>query len=350
MGMTKIEWTQGIDGSAGFTWNPLRARHGGSVGHYCEMVSPGCAHCYASAMQRRFKMPAYVAGQRRGAVETFLDERVLVAPLAWRKPRMVFVASMTDLFGEWVDDATIDKVFAVMALTPQHTYQVLTKRAERMADYVNDPMRCIRWGRATGELLLANPGGNHGGSSFCDGVHHNIWMGCSVEDQQRANERIPHLLRTPAAVRFISVEPLLGPINIEGACWKHGMDRVANGYQEDAAYRARAARPLRSLDWVIVGCESNGSRVGRLNGARSPTEPHSEDIWRNWAGQIVAQCHLASAAAFVKQVPVNGRVSKDPAEWPEDLRVREWPQMKHVQRDAATAGRQGEKSYGLRVP
>src|SRR3990167_1499279 len=123
---TGIEWTDA-------TWNPIRARNKDTdgVGHFCEHVSEGCRNCYAERMQPRFGNPIRYAAQDREKVELFLDEEVLTAPLRWRKPRMIFVCSMTDLFADFVPDDWIDRVFDVMLQT-DHKYQVLTKRAERM--------------------------------------------------------------------------------------------------------------------------------------------------------------------------------------------------------------------------
>ena len=119
---TSIEWTRGRDGSPGATWNPVRARTAnGTIGWHCEIVTPGCERCYAQAINKRLGTGLqYLRNRER--VETFLDEKMLLAPLRWRKPRMIFVGSMTDLFGDWVTDEMLDRVFAVMALCPQHTF------------------------------------------------------------------------------------------------------------------------------------------------------------------------------------------------------------------------------------
>src|SRR5687768_10794037 len=119
MTTTKIEWTRNSDGSAGKSWNPIRARNleTGGVGHYCEKVSPGCANCYAARMQPRFKNKIRYNAADRDKVELFLDGDVLREPLRWRKPQNVFVCSMTDLFGYFVPDEWIDRIFAVMSLT-----------------------------------------------------------------------------------------------------------------------------------------------------------------------------------------------------------------------------------------
>jgi protein gp37 len=188
-------------------------------------------------------------------------EHILTAPLRWKKPRTIFVNSMGDLFHcphEW-----IDQVFAVMALAPQHTFQVLTKRAERMRGYMNHPRR--RFIVEKTARILHNQGGTlpqHAIAYFtsCPAPLPHVWLGVSVEDQKRADERIPDLLHTPAAVRFISAEPLLGSIDLQGA--------------------------VPALDWVIVGGESGP-------GAR-PMHP-------DWARSIRDQCGAAGVPFFFKQ-------------------------------------------------
>ena len=137
---TTIEWCRGEDGRLGATWNPIRARNleTDGIGHYCVHVSEGCRNCYAERMQPRFRNFTRYAVQDRGKIELFLHDDALTQPLRWRKPRHVFVCSMTDLFLDDHADEWIDRVFAVMALCPQHTFQVLTKRPERMRKHMRD--------------------------------------------------------------------------------------------------------------------------------------------------------------------------------------------------------------------
>ena len=187
MAKTAIEWTDA-------TWNPVTG---------CTKVSPGCAHCYAERMTLRFKRgPAYLPG----VAEIQLHHDRLEHPRRWRKPRRVFICSMSDLFHEEVPDDFIARVLEVCRETPQHTYQVLTKRADRMADWM--------------ELQ----------GYYQHGLPANIWLGVSVENQYWADRRIPTLLETEAHVRFLSCEPLLKPLDL-------------------ASY-------LPGLQWVIVGGES----------------------------------------------------------------------------------------------
>lgn len=187
MNHTKIEWTER-------TWNPVTG---------CTKVSPGCDNCYAETIANRF------AGSKAfpNGFDVTLHEDRLTQPLRWRKPATVFVNSMSDLFHADIPDDFIVDVFAVMQATPQHTYQVLTKRPGRMRSLLNSPtfVRRVVWGALaiTGEADVAEtiPG-------------RNIWLGVSVEDQKWADVRIPALLGTPAAVRFLSCEPLLGPVDL----------------------------------------------------------------------------------------------------------------------------------------
>ena len=219
---TDIEWTDE-------TWNPVTG---------CTKVSPGCDHCYAERVTERFHGP--------GSFErVVLHPDRLDKPLRWRKPRKVFVNSMSDLFHEQVPDTFIGLVWQVMAETPQHTYQILTKRHARMRSFLNrwpDPLP-------------------------------NVWLGVSVEDQKWADIRIPALLDTPAAVRFLSCEPLLGAVSLTR--WLHGGFGVAG--------------PWPDLDWVIVGGESGpGARPMRPDWARSlRDECEAADVpflFKQWGG------------------------------------------------------------------
>lgn len=255
--MTKIEWTQ-RPGTTGETWNPIRARNKetGGVGHFCTKVSAGCQNCYAAEFQKRFKNPVRYAAQDAGQVELFLDEKVLMKPLRWKKPRTVFVCSMTDLFYEGHCDYFIRMVWGVMALCPQHTFIVLTKRTDRMLDALeqskDETARNIGW-------LLDDADTAFSQIMNTQFPLPNVWLGVSVEDQKTADERIPALLKTHAAVRFLSVEPLLGQIDLTD---------------------------IAALDWVIVGGESG-------HNAR-PMHP-------DWARLLRDQCKAAGVPFFFKQ-------------------------------------------------
>lgn len=258
--MTKIEWTKE-------TWNPI-------VG--CSVVSPGCTNCYAMRQALRLsKNPAtpHYAGtvemSRGGPVWTgkvaLASDKVLTAPLRRRKPTMYFVNSMGDLFHEDVPDDWIDQVFAVMALAPQHTFQVLTKRAGRMREYMDAEHKV-----AAQMLEFCKKGQAPLPGTFRWPLP-NVWLGVSAEDQARADERIPHLLATPAAIRFVSAEPLLGQVDLTRQLYEH-------------ATGLRTATP--NLDWIIVGGESG-------KGAR-PMHP-------DWARSIRDQCAAAGVPFFFKQ-------------------------------------------------
>jgi protein gp37 len=263
--MTKIQWTNE-------TWNPL-------VG--CSLASPGCTSCYAmnEAWRKSFnaKTPQYkgvvqqVKGRAVWTGQVNLVEHKLLDPLGWRRPRMVFVNSMSDLFHESVPDEWIERIFAVMALSPQNTFQVLTKRAERMRQWFANPDRADHVGLA----MLAIAGTLPHGHRRVPWPLPNVWLGVSAERQREADERIPHLLSARATVRFVSLEPLLGPIDLM------------------AIRRTRAEGFMRPLDgrfnrlnWVICGGESGKD-------AR-PMHP-------DWARSLRDQCAAAEVPFFFKQ-------------------------------------------------
>lgn len=303
---SKIEWTDA-------TWNPLRAREKatGKVGWHCELYGPGCAHCYAQRINGR----GLIIGtglpytrSSRDQVETFVDYPTLIAPLHWKKRRMVFVCSMTDLFGEWVSDEQIVQVFAVMYECQWHTFQVLTKRADRMQRFLTSPH--VREEIATAAYALAlqrKPeiaelvSRDDTLGDVCDSwPFDHVWLGISAEDQERFDERAEHLSRTPAAVRFISYEPALGPIDAEkylqpGRCQSRQPDSgIRCGLPEGHDGHAHTVliptgAPWYRVDhisWVIVGGESGP-------GAR-PMHPQ-------WARDIRDQCQAAGVPFFFKQ-------------------------------------------------
>jgi protein gp37 len=308
-GKSNIEWCTD-------TWNPI-------VG--CTIVSPGCTNCYAmkwahSGMKAIKHYDGTTKVVNGHAIWTGLvrqaPEHILMAPLKWKKPRRIFVNSMSDLFHEDVPDEWIDMVFAVMALSPQHIFQVLTKRSKRMREYAStdsgkawNDLRA-RWFRAATSKCPdgAVPLDFLVGNAFRRYPLPNVWLGVSCEDQKRADERIPDLLATPAAVRFVSAEPLLGPIDFS----RHIEIRMPSLYS-----------PVEvNLDWIIVGGESGpGSRPFNLA----------------WGRSIIAQCKAAGVPVFMKQVgadpftndnlymTLKDRKGGDPLEWPEDLRVRQMP-------------------------
>jgi protein gp37 len=345
--VTDIEWTD-------VSWNPVRG---------CSLVSAGCAHCYAMKQAHRFSGPGkpYEGLTELGPqgprwtgkiklVPELLDE-----PLGWKKPRRVFVNSMSDLFHEDVPEEFINRVWAEMCIADWHVYQILTKRPQRMLDFLtrND------W-QLVGSIVASRSqeaayralARKRAGFKVCE----HVWLGVSVEDQKTADERIPLLLQTPAAVRWISLEPMLGPVDI--SCYLQPPAHISGrhvrlGRGEWIIDADGAHLMWRGLDWVVVGGESGpGARLCDVA----------------WIRSIVRQCRAAGVPVFVKQLgsqprgwcvdrlhgdepesayqrdhcgwyeaseipkPCAGRClvlydkkGGDPSEWPEGLRVREWP-------------------------
>lgn len=280
-----IEWTDA-------TWNPITG---------CTLVDHGCDNCYAAqlAATRLKHHPSRAGLTRKNAAgvakftgEVRFNEQWLDQPLRWTRPRRFFVCAHGDLFHESVPDAWIDHIFAVMALAPQHTFQVLTKRPERarryMAALLSEYDQMVGWSvrfrdaaRKSGALL--------GDMTALRGTTwplSNAWIGTSISDQASADARIPELLACPAAIRFVSAEPLLGPVNLRRlriAPDHHTMIDALDGY-------AIADKPgsvqHTMLDWVICGGESGP-------GAR-PMHP-------DWARSLRDQCVAAGVPFFFKQ-------------------------------------------------
>lgn len=240
---TKIEWTDR-------TWNPVSG---------CTKVSPGCAHCYAERIVNRF--------HGAGAFDQVLVKpHKLDEPLHWKKPARIFVNSMSDLFHDDVPDNFIAHVFSTMARCPQHTFQILTKRPSRMKQWFE-----------SGHIEYLGPNANMtrvqklvGCGTTINWPLPNVWLGVSVENQHFADERIPILLDTPAAVRFVSYEPALGPVDFRP--FLHGLSRVSN----------HGAR----ITWLICGGESG---------------PHARPMHPDWARAARDQCQAAGVPFFFKQ-------------------------------------------------
>ena len=315
---TGIAWTDA-------TWNPVRG---------CSRVSRGCEHCYAEGVARRFSGPGMPyeglvrltpegkpKAQWNGTVRLVPEH--LADPLRWTKPRRVFVNSMSDLFHEALSFDDVARVFAVMIASPAHSFQVLTKRPARMREFM-----------ATCDLRVESAGRDLAREIEACHVNNdepwppaNVWLGVSVEDQRAADERIPVLLDTPAAVRWVSYEPAIGPVDWPSlgviapsrGTWTHG-----------GTYEVRSG-----LHWIVVGGESG---------------PSARPFAIEWASRTIAQCRTAGVPAFVKQLGAltvteerpglepgtwgwsfprwADRKGGDPAEWPADLRVREFPQVR----------------------
>lgn len=311
--MSKIEWTER-------TWNPI-------VG--CAVVSPGCKNCYAMRSAHRMganpSTPHY-AGMTRvvndkpvWTGEMRLHAPSIVLPLKRKAPTVWFVNSMSDLFAEGVLDDWLDRIFAVMAMSPWHTYQVLTKRPDRMRAYLTDPTLAGRLARAIHALQLGRYGrldpvppqaearimidvqgapiayawGGGRDGATADYLRPwplpNVWLGVSTEDQVRAKERIPVLLATPAAVRWISAEPLLSGIdltNVTGGTETSGI--LAHNALTGTLYRPNKGDLSTGprLDWVVVGGESG---------------PDARPMHPGWARQLRDQCAAAGVPFFFKQ-------------------------------------------------
>lgn len=327
MATTTIEWTASIDPvmgkvTPGKTWSPIRARvrqnaaeiarakgyaslvqiaekMAGHVGPHCEHHSPGCDRCYSESNNARC-LPANGTGlpfdrRSRDLVDIFLDEKILIQPLTWKTPVKIFAENQSDLFAEWVPDETIEKVFAVIALCP-HTFQILTKDAERMYDFFADEHRWLYIEGQAQQLYQRFIETDEDPSMWLSvhGPLDNCWLGVSVETQEYAAKRIPWLLRTPAAIRFISAEPLLDEIDI---------------YQ----YLGGSRNPIgpayggRGLDWLITGSESG-------KGARGCD--------KQWVRRLRDQCVAANVPFFYKQKVVKGRKISLP-----ELDGRKWAEF-----------------------
>lgn len=265
--MTNIEWAKNEDGSKGKTWNPIRARHKetGKVGWYCEHVHEGCTICYAEAQNktgaRGGTCLAYKPGHRKD-VDIFLDEKTLLAPLKWRKPQRIFVCSMTDLFGNWVRGDWLDRIFAIMALCPQHTFIILTKRPLNMRTYLSDTKKVRGIVLSAAWTMLGKlPKYKHENVMERPFPLPNVWGLVSCSEQKDADTFIPDLLQTPLVKRGVSLEPLLGPIDLnkiavpDTAAGKY----AGHGYAFSALQREDDLKLFNApahLDWVIVGGES----------------------------------------------------------------------------------------------
>ena len=282
--MTKIEWCRGDDGSEGLSWNPLRAervveREGEMVkvsANHCEHVNEACRFCYAERGNRRLRGLAFKPGHRNDYTFT-LDEEKLLMPLRRKKPTRIFVESMSDAFGEWWPTEFIDKIYAVMALCPQHTFINLSKRPERRREYLDDPETAKRVYGHCWSILGTREGSKikHGGNWRVPFPLPNVIEGTSVSNQREADEFIPILLQTKAALRAVSCEPLLGPIDLTAIRRRH-----AEGFMRPLDGR------FNTLGWVIVGGESGTE-------AR-PMHP-------DWARSLQEQCAAANVPFFFKQ-------------------------------------------------
>lgn len=319
---TSIEWTDE-------TWNPLRG---------CRRISPGCENCYAERQAARpilsgpglpYEGLVTIGKQGPRWTGATAGPDLLDLPLRWKKPRKVFPCSMSDLFFKGHSDEQIAVVFGVMAATPQHTYQVLTKRPERAAAWLNGRGREL-----AAEALRALAMAGKLGMAWVRGPLPmlstwplpNVWIGTSVEDQQRADERLPHLHAVPAAVRFVSYEPALGAVDFRP-------------WLKDCTSCRR-----RTIDWIIVGGESGpGARPFHLEWARDVVRAcqdvgvpvfvkqlgalpvMSEDEWRDASKQRLLNHRARGVPADTVAIRLVNRKGAEPDEWPVELREQEIP-------------------------
>lgn len=258
--MTKIQWTEK-------TWNPVTG---------CTKISPGCKNCYAEPMSKRLAGRfGYLEAPDNFNLTIHIDR--MFTPHGWKKPKMIFVCSMGDLFHEDVPDDYIEEIFGTMIACRRHTFQILTKRPERAAEFMVAAVR--HW----------------------DDPLKHLWFGVSAENQEQADKRIPVLLQIPAAVRFVSVEPMLERVDIpEYQFTKNN----PGGTQPGGSYIIPSKR--EGIDWVICGAESG---------------PGARPMELAWVRGLAIQCIDAKVPFFMKQI-------SNKAPIPEDLMIREYPDVK----------------------
>jgi protein gp37 len=309
--MSTIEWTDE-------TVNPI-------VG--CSKISPGCQNCYAANAAKSPRLQQFPQYQKVAAWDGTVEfvESQMLKVLKWKKPKRIFVCSMADIFHKNVPDEWLDKIFAYMAIANHHTYQILTKRPERMAEYFTVES-ANRVTTLYHQLLKDGVGGKikqDWVERHCTVFQidewwplNNVWLGVSVENQKAADSRIPILLETPAKVRFLSCEPLLGEVNLseylEIDCYVDSMSTPDGSGRID----------IKPINLIIAGGESGpNARVCHVEHLRS----------------LVQQCQEAEVPVFVKQLGKLPLLNNGPykisdrkggifSEFPEDLEVREFPQ------------------------
>lgn len=297
----KISWLN-VPGYIPQTWNPV-------VG--CSKISEGCRNCYAERMANRlaamgtegYDSEAVLGGQWTG--QTVLVKSALQKPLHWKKPRAIFVNSMGDLFHENIDPMHVARVFAVIEQCPQHLFIILTKRAERMARM----MRPENWLRPESIPFK------------------NVWLGVTAENQSAADDRIPHLLRTPAAVRFVSCEPLLGEIEAHIPQGCRSCNHPGNVSLRDTCTRCGGSGREPSVDWMIVGGESGpGARPMNPEWARSLRDQAQEAgvpfFFKQWGDNIVPSAYESFPLQNASIQGKHGGDFIDGRQW------HEWPEKK----------------------
>jgi len=270
---TSIEWVRNPNGTQGETWNPVTG---------CTPVSEGCEHCYAARMAKR--LAGRFGYPKDDPFRVTLHPDRLEEPLGWKKPRKIFVCSMGDLFHPDVPFEYLADVWDTMFDADRHTFMILTKRPERMLLFAN-------WMQEKARRI----------------DYPSVWLGVTAENQRTANERIPLLLGAPAALRFVSVEPMLGPVSLTQLENKHGRYDSLEGCGVDNRNMCQSIPNVygNHLDWVICGAETR-------SGVR-PMDYH-------WGRYLRDECAHVGILFFFKK----GNGGEEP---PEDLRIREWPML-----------------------
>jgi protein gp37 len=309
---SSIEWTD-------LTWNPLRG---------CEKISAGCKHCYAETIAKRFCKPGLpyfgIATEKGWTGNIGFIPSKLAAPFRIKLGRRIFVNSMSDVFHERVKREDIATLFGVMSVLPRHTFQLLTKRpfvAVTWYDWIASAAHELGCQRA---LIAQEHAHEYLSDSFPliaeNGSYlsvpwplSNLHLGVSVENQDVLDCRFLELMLCPAHVRWLSCEPLLGPLDLTDKLGQWSACDCDSNYpvDEDGCCLMCGEDSIQyGVDWVVVGCESG---------------PHRRPCNADWVRSIVDQCRKANVPCFVKQLDLGESVSNKPHEWPEDLRVRMFP-------------------------
>ncbi|MBE3584967.1 MAG: phage Gp37/Gp68 family protein [Thermoanaerobacter sp.] len=294
MGQTRIEWATHV-------WNPVTG---------CNPISEGCRNCYAERFARR--LAGRYGYPKVDPFRVTLHPERVEEPLRWRKPRRVFVCSMGDLFHDNVPDEYIDRVFAAMATAKQHTFLLVTKRPKRMKNYLTDQCRrgeIARW-FSTGAIYRAQVVAS-GYEKRIPWPLPNVWLGVTAENQDRADERIPVLLQIPAAVRFVSVEPMLGPVDLTRIPCPNGCD--------PETYCVRCCHDYNQNDWGTVNSFEEGISWVIAGGE---TGPKARPCHPDWVRSLRDQCQSAGVPFFLKQMHIGGNLVKMP-----ELDGRRWDEL-----------------------
>lgn len=325
---SKIEWTDA-------SWNPIRAKLKAPIerpdpadkslkilvqpwGYHCEKISPGCAHCYAESMNGRL-LPAWGTGleytvPNTELVDFYLDEQVLTEPLRWKKPRTIFPCSMTDGFGSWVPDSFLDRMLAVAALTPRHRYLFLTKRADRMREYLSGGERHTPIIDAMNALGIVPER-----IAAIRWPLPNVMFGCSVENQEYANKRRESMRQLAEAgwSTFASYEPALGPV--DWTRWSFLRWAIFGGESGPGARPCDAQWGRNAVrQWRAAGTKAFVKQMGSVPLVAACRQQHfewGEGKFKWWQDE----------RSGMWRVKLKDKKGADWSEWPDDLRVREFP-------------------------